>query len=132
MVAETLAPHRQIPPCCRAALRHIYGCPARVQCIAMTAKPHTETMADIRAEIDRLDEELIKLLAARQRCVERAIRIKSRDKIPARVPQRVDKVIDNVRVLARAHHVDPAMVEAMWTEMVEWFIAHEERGLAAD
>jgi isochorismate pyruvate lyase len=95
----------------------------------MTTKPHTETMADIRAEIDRLDEELIKLLAQRQRCVERAIKIKSRDRIPARVPERVDKVIDNVRVLARAHHVDPVMVEAMWTEMVEWFIAHEERAL---
>lgn len=95
----------------------------------MTAKPN-ETMSDIRAEIDRLDVEIVKLLALRQRCVERAIVVKRRDGIPARVPERVDKVIDQARVLARAHHVDPALVETIWTEMVEWFIAHEERSLA--
>jgi len=25
--------------------------------------------------------------------------------------------------------VDPALVEAMWTEMLEWFIAYEERSI---
>lgn len=96
----------------------------------MTTKPRHDTMSDIRAEIDRLDIELIKLLALRQRCVERAIAVKRRDGIPARVPERVDKVIDNARILARAHNVDPALVETLWTEMVEWFIGHEERALA--
>ncbi|MFT3986909.1 chorismate mutase [Aestuariivirga sp.] len=91
--------------------------------------PQPTSMADIRREIDRIDEQLIKLLAERQRCVEAAIVVKKRENIPARVPERFDRVIDNVRVLARAHKVDPAMVEAMWTEMVEWFIAHEERTL---
>jgi len=91
--------------------------------------PQPASMADIRRDIDRIDEQLIKLLAERQRCVEKAILIKKREGIPARIPERVDRVIDNVRVLARAHKVDPAMVEAMWTEMVEWFIAHEERTL---
>ena len=42
---------------------------------------------------------------------------------------RVRQVIDHVRVLARAHNVDPALVETMWTEMVEWFIAYEERSM---
>lgn len=87
------------------------------------------TLGDIRRQIDHIDEELIKLLAERQRCVEKAILIKKRDGIPARVPGRIDQVIDNARILARAHKVDPAMVEAMWTEMVEWFVAHEERTL---
>ena len=91
--------------------------------------PAPATMTDIRREIDRIDEQLIKLLAERQRCVEKAIQVKKREHIPARVPERIDRVIDNVRILARAHNVDPAMVEAMWTEMVEWFIAHEERTL---
>jgi isochorismate pyruvate lyase len=87
-------------------------------------------MASIRGEIDRLDEELIKLLARRQRLVEKAILVKRRDGIPARVPERIDKVIDNARLLARAHHLDPALAEALWTEMVEWFVGHEERQLA--
>lgn len=86
-------------------------------------------MSSIRKEIDRIDESLIKLLAERQRFVERAIVVKQRDGIPARVPERIDKVIDNARVLARAHHLDPALAETLWTEMVEWFVAHEERAL---
>lgn len=95
----------------------------------MTQNPARSTMGDIRREIDRIDEQLIKLLAERQRFVEKAIVIKKRDGIPARVQGRIDQVIDNVRILARAHKVDPAMVETMWTEMVEWFVAHEERSL---
>jgi isochorismate pyruvate lyase len=88
-----------------------------------------DTMSSIRKEIDRIDESLIRLLAERQRFVERAIAVKKRDGIPARVPERIDKVIDNARVLARAHHLDPALAETLWTEMVEWFVAHEERAL---
>jgi len=90
--------------------------------------PHL-TMSDIRKEIDRIDESLVRQLAERQRWVEKAIVVKKRDGIPARCDARVRQVIDHVRVLARAHNVDPALVETMWTEMVEWFIAYEERAL---
>ena len=86
-------------------------------------------MASIRHEIDRIDESLIKLLAERQHWVEKAIVIKRRDGIAARIPERIDKVIDNARVLARAHKLDPALAETIWTEMVEWFVGHEERAL---
>ncbi len=85
------------------------------------------TMAEIRKQIDLIDEGLIKLLAERQRWVEKAITVKRRDGRPARDDARVRQLIDHVRVLARAHNVDPALVETMWTEMVEWFIAYEER-----
>jgi isochorismate pyruvate lyase len=90
--------------------------------------PHL-TMSDIRKEIDRIDENLIKYLAERQRWVERAVEVKRRERLPARDEARVRQVIDHVRVLARGHNVDPALVEAMWTEMVEWFIAYEERSM---
>ena len=87
------------------------------------------TMSDIRKDIDRIDEALIKLLGERQRCVEKAILVKKRDGLPARDHARIAQVLDHVRVLARAHKVDPALVEAMWTEMVEWFVAFEERSI---
>ena len=87
------------------------------------------TMSDIRKDIDRIDESLIKLLAERQRWVEKAIKVKKRDGLPARDPERILQVVDHVRVLARAHKVDPALVETLWTEMVEWFVAYEERSL---
>lgn len=87
------------------------------------------TMSDIRKEIDRIDEGLIKQLAERQRWVEKAVVVKKRDGLPARDSARIAQVVDHVRVLARGHKVDPALVEAMWTEMVEWFVAYEERSL---
>lgn len=86
-------------------------------------------MADIRKEIDRIDESLIKLLAERQRWVEKAVVVKKRDGLPARDEARFAQVIDHVRVLSRAHKLDPALAEAMWTEMVEWFVAYEERSI---
>ena len=87
------------------------------------------SITELRSEIDAVDEKLIKLLAERQRLVEAVIAVKHRDGIAARVPARVDYVIDRARVLARAHHLDPALAESIWTEMVEWFVAHEERTL---
>lgn len=87
------------------------------------------TMSAIRKEIDRIDESLVKLLAERQRWVEKAIDVKHRDGFPARDQARIDKVVDNARILARAHKLDPALAETIWTEMVEWFVAHEERTL---
>ncbi len=86
-------------------------------------------IAGLRREIDVVDEKLIRLLAERQRLVEAIITVKHAEGIPARVPARVDYVIDRARVLARAHHLDPALAESLWTEMVEWFVAHEERAL---
>ena len=94
----------------------------------MTKTPHL-TMSEIRKEIDRIDETLIKSLAERQRWVERAVVVKKRDGLPARDDARLRQFFDHVRVLARAHNVDPALVETMWTEMVEWFIAYEERSI---
>jgi isochorismate pyruvate lyase len=73
-----------------------------------TAAPRL-TMADIRRDIDRIDEDLVKLLAERQRLVEQAIVVKKRDNIPARVPQRIEQVMGHIRRLAGAHHVDPAL-----------------------
>jgi isochorismate pyruvate lyase len=96
---------------------------------AMSKSAQNLAMSDIRKEIDRIDENLVKLLAERQRWVEKAVVAKKRDRLPARDEMRMRQVIDHVRVLARAHNVDPALVEAMWTEMVEWFIAYEERSL---
>ena len=86
-------------------------------------------ISELREQIDAVDEKLIKLLAERQRLVEAVIAVKHRDGMPARIPARVDYVIDRARVLARAHHLDPALAESIWTEMVEWFVAHEERTL---
>ena len=93
----------------------------------MQQQPKYLDISDIRKEIDRIDEDLIKLLAERQRWVEKAVVVKKRDGIPARDAARMAQVLDHVRVLSRGHKVDPALVEAMWTEMMEWFVTFEQR-----
>ena len=104
-------------------------CPSRSNSCAMTPSMKKSGIAELRLEIDAVDEKLIRLLAERQRLVEAIITVKHKEGMPARIPARVDYVIDRARVLARAHHLDPALAEAIWTEMVEWFVAHEERTL---
>lgn len=103
--------------------------PIRPNVEDMNSAAKKASIVDLRHEIDVVDEKLIKLLAERQRLVEAIIAVKQTEGIPARVPARVDYVIDRARVLARAHHLDSALAESIWTEMVEWFVAHEERTL---
>jgi isochorismate pyruvate lyase len=86
-------------------------------------------LSDLRREIDVLDGELVALLAKRQRCVERVIEIKRAQKLPARVPERIEEVLARVRGLAEAQKLEPDLAVALWREMIEQFIAYEERAL---
>ncbi len=86
-------------------------------------------MIAIRAEIDALDNELAKMLAARQRLIERAIAAKTVEKLPARIPTRIDEVVTRAQSYAATHNLDPALAKIIWTEMVEWFVQFEQRQL---
>ena len=86
-------------------------------------------MADIRAEIDRLDAALICLFAERTGYIDRAAQIKARLGLPARIDDRVEQVIDNVRNHAVAQGLPPAQFESIWRGLVDWSIAREELSL---
>jgi isochorismate pyruvate lyase len=86
-------------------------------------------LSDLRRQIDVLDSELVILLAKRQRCVERVIEVKRAEKLPARVPERIEEVLARVRGLAEAENLEPDLAVALWREMIEQFIAYEERVL---
>ncbi len=84
------------------------------------------SMEDVRREIDRLDEELVTRLAERFSYVDRAWQIKTGTAEGAYVPWRVQQVIDKVRALAADKGLPPELVEAMWRQMIGWFIQYEE------
>lgn len=86
-------------------------------------------MPDLRQRIDALDARLVALLAERAALIDEAARIKAREALPARIDSRVEEVAANVRRLAEAHQIDPAMIETLWRLMMEHFIAQEERHL---
>ena len=90
------------------------------------SRVHPE-MAALRARIDTIDAGLVDLFAERQRCIEAAAEIKTRIGWPARIPPRVDEVLDRVAARARQDNLDPDLARALWTALVEWSIAYEER-----
>ena len=90
------------------------------------------TMTEVRAEIDRVDAALVGLIAERFGYVERAWQIKLAEKAAANVPWRNQQVIDKVRGLAADKGVPPDLCEALWRQMIGWFIQYEEEKLRAD
>jgi isochorismate pyruvate lyase len=90
------------------------------------------TMADIRAEIDRIDEELVALFAARAGYIDRAGQIKAEVGLPARITPRVEEVVANVRRHAATHGLPPELVEKLWRRLIDWSIAREESVLGPD
>ena len=71
------------------------------------------TMAEIRAEIDRLDEDLVRLFAERAGYIDRAAEIKSTADLPARIEARVEEGVGNVRRHADTYGLPPELVEKL-------------------
>ena len=90
------------------------------------------TMADLRAEIDRLDEALVALFAERTGYIDRAAEIKTPAHLPARIEARVEEVVANVRRHAVAHGLPPDKIEKLWRKLIDWSIAREEDRLGKD
>jgi isochorismate pyruvate lyase len=81
-------------------------------------------LAEIRARIDLLDREVVRLLAERETLVRQAGRLKS-DSSAVRAPDRVAQVIARVRVVAEEVGASPAVVERTYRAMIGAFIELE-------
>jgi len=86
-----------------------------------------DEMSDVRRLIDELDEELVALLAKRQRQIERAARVKPALGIPANVPERVDEVLAHVLGVARREGLSVEVAMNLWRALIDWSIEYEER-----
>ena len=87
-----------------------------------------DALSNIRIEIDDIDRELIRLLAQRQRLVEKAGRLKPKgDKIAVQASDRVAQVIANRRKEALELGLSPDVAEGVWRSMIKAFIALEEK-----
>lgn len=89
-----------------------------------------EGLADLRTVIDRIDRDLVALLAERVRCLEQVIAVKARDNLPAAIPERIEGVVANVRREAEAAGMPPDLAEALWRKLIDWSIAYEDRHLS--
>jgi isochorismate pyruvate lyase len=83
-----------------------------------------KTMADVRHEIDRLDQVLVALIAERQSFMDAAARIKGHRGL-VRDEARIEDVMAKVAVCANEAGLSLAIAEPVWRTMMERCIAYE-------
>jgi len=86
-------------------------------------------MTEVRTEIDRIDAALVDLIAERFGYVERAWQLKLGAGQEMNVPWRNQQVIDKVRARAAERQLSPDLCEALWRQMIGWFVQYEEERL---
>jgi 4-amino-4-deoxychorismate mutase len=95
----------------------------------------TDTLAELRADIDAIDRELVALLARRFTVVHRVAVVKKRDGLPAVLPERIAVVKRQARALAENAGLSPDFVESLYHLIIEEacrleeeFLKDEKRG----
>ena len=82
------------------------------------------SMAEVRAGIDRIDREIVALLAERAGYVRQAARIK-RERSQIVDSARIEDVVAKTRAVAEDLGLAPELVESLYRLMIERFIALE-------
>jgi isochorismate pyruvate lyase len=82
------------------------------------------TMPEVRNEIDRIDRELVKLLAERQGYIEQAGAIKGK-RSAVRDEARIEDVVSKVLAEADKAGLARAIAEPLWRLLIEKSIEHE-------
>jgi isochorismate pyruvate lyase len=81
-------------------------------------------------QIDRIDAQMVALIAERMGVVEGVINVKREHRLPAMIPDRVEAVVAHVRAIAIEKGAPPGLVEELWRCMIAWTIAHEDAALS--
>lgn len=92
--------------------------------IAINTADTCQTMAHVRHEIDRLDQELVALIAQRQSFMDAAARIKGHRGL-VRDEGRVEDVMAKVAARAKDAGLSLAIAEPVWRTMMDRCIAYE-------
>ncbi|CUK21062.1 T-protein [Ruegeria denitrificans] len=90
------------------------------------------SMRELRPQIDKLDRQLIEMLVTRATYIDRASQLKPGEGLPARIPERVEDVVQRVRTSSDELGMDPDLAEKLWRILIDWSIAREERVLGPD
>jgi isochorismate pyruvate lyase len=97
--------------------------------MSVRAPKDCSDLDQVRIEIDRIDKALVDQIAERFGYVERAWQLKLGARQEANVPWRNQQVIDKVRARASEKGVPADLCEALWRQMIGWFIQYEEEKL---
>lgn len=86
------------------------------------------TLDEVRKNIDRIDDEIVKLIAERAGYVKQASGFK-KNEAEVNAEERCKAIYNKVRLKAEALGADPDMVEALYREMISRNIVMEMRDL---
>ena len=87
------------------------------------------TMADVRRNVNRLDDILVPLLVERGGYMTQAAKVKN-DPDLVRDEKRIQAIVDRVRARTQIEGGEPDVMEAIYRSMMEAYIAHEHREFA--
>jgi isochorismate pyruvate lyase len=90
----------------------------------MKTPDECENMLDIRAEIDRLDRQIIALLGQRFAYVKAASKFKT-SQASVKAPERFERMLKQHRVWADEEGLDADVIEKMYRDLVNYFINEE-------
>ena len=91
----------------------------------LTKPSDCNSMDELRRQIDKLDVKIIELLAKRSEFIDRATELKKSNGMPARIPERIESVVSNVRNAAEEIDLDADLVEKIWRVLIDWSIQRE-------
>ena len=95
----------------------------------MKAPDKCANMEDIRAEIDRIDREVIALIGERLQYVQAAARFKTSTEgtkdTSVRDMHRVESMLKQRRLWAEEEGLSPHAIEKIYNDLVEYFINEE-------
>ncbi len=91
----------------------------------------TEVLAPFRRRIDELDDEIVRLLAARFAVVREVAEVKRSENIPAVLPERVEEVKARAARNAGPLRLDPVFVRKLYGLIIEEACRIEDERIAA-
>ncbi|MFT4031565.1 MAG: isochorismate lyase [Siphonobacter sp.] len=90
----------------------------------MKTPQECQTMADIRREIDTIDQQVINLWAKRFEYVKAAAPFKT-DAAAVKAPERLASMLQQRRVWAEEKGLSPDVIEGIYRDLVAYFIQEE-------
>lgn len=90
----------------------------------MNTPDNCQNMAEIRAEIDRLDRQVIALLGQRFAYVKAASKFKTSE-TNVKAPERFQAMLQQRRSWAEAEGLNADVIEQMYRDLVTYFIEEE-------
>ncbi|HJO12200.1 MAG: chorismate mutase [Gammaproteobacteria bacterium] len=85
----------------------------------MAGEPIPEELLEARVEIDRIDRELIALLAKRFALTHRIGKLKAASNLNPVDPAREALKLEEIRALCEQHQLNPQLVTSLFTQIME-------------